>query len=1213
MASSASLRSLRLKVLYTFDAESKNNCLARWPHVLDVPTAYVDDTTQLGIIDLKTCLQALTSSSPELLSQDATDYTIYAYDYSEEGTPLSGQGMLSSVFGPSAETSAADAAPKMVTGRVTKNILGLFAGNGTETLEVKLRLLPVAKQGLFNRTASPAAAPGWATADLDMFDTASWLNASARPPSVGSASPADTTGLENMQRMLHEGSTPREALAVQSSDSARTFAASRSGSRSGTPSSAQPLNPPSRHQSFSHNTGPASRTANMTTAQPAVHKRRESFNSGYHSAEENQLDENLPRKRAKITQIGAPSRLDLNIERQPESLRMVASTASSVRVHRPNAINTTISNLQLGNSGEDPVRPPTPIPRSAMPVPRRLHSEPSGLIRHSVQGSAPPTTHLSGQPLGGGGGGVDASAASPDLSRAPSVSSTPANFPSSPPIGPQHGSLPSSPALPPPHSAHELEDTRFRDVFDEMSAVNLEIPTNARGLDYGAENAQHNQAAVMPSAATPHNESAPGMPNDTHVQPGLAHTHMPSVSQPPTGQIPVNHPQPARSQASRPAPRPGMSSPRLAPAPYPRARQLEEELSAPAPLPPVPASDPAAGRPFQRSNTWAGEMSDLLTSDAPTGEGGRQRKKKVGREQTKARLENAIAQNEMPPYCDNCGTVDTPAWRRVFAKSLPGYLFDSISLGQDVPGAFVWKQVMEQGNDGSIKTFRAYKLSKNAEDKGDEWSNITLCNPCGLWFHKNKCMRPEEKWGRNPKDPNRKKKRAYRPRSRRVAAAKKDHDGAGDGRSDAPEPASESSSPADGATEGELEADDNGQVMTMVDSTEAKTPAPSEPEPESTTSGRGTGASSFQLPGSSGKAASRDRLSVRGEDFDEVGDAPKRLTPKPLRRQLFPSSGSRASGSSPAASAQARTAPPLAEIPNVCRRSPRLNKTADPLTARPRTPEANKENACLTSDVHDDLFDLFHDLDDTYPAGPPPPQTPTPARRSGRLLSKTPTKTPCGGAAHSASSLTFTAVKKWASHNMAGNDIMDRGIFSSPPGTPSKRGEHEADKSMDNITPASRRLYNKSVQQQPRTTAAKSIEKNGGSQSSPTKTESPMSRHLAGLDGLDSFYLSTTDFQGDFAPPGARSDFGTANHGVLPDHHFGDFLDQNLLDFSGMNLPSSSWMDSGIDVGSCLGGDEEDKGGFLGTATAAAAAGGGGGGMTGLRRSPRKNKARMGG
>lgn len=51
-----------VKVLYTFDNESKTNCLARWPHILDIQTAYIDDEAQVGVIELKTCIQAIVSA-----------------------------------------------------------------------------------------------------------------------------------------------------------------------------------------------------------------------------------------------------------------------------------------------------------------------------------------------------------------------------------------------------------------------------------------------------------------------------------------------------------------------------------------------------------------------------------------------------------------------------------------------------------------------------------------------------------------------------------------------------------------------------------------------------------------------------------------------------------------------------------------------------------------------------------------------------------------------------------------------------------------------------------------------------------------------------------------------------------------------------------------------------------------------------------------------
>lgn len=51
-----------VKVLYTFDDASKTNCLARWPHLLDIQTAALDEKTHVGVIELKTCIQAIVSA-----------------------------------------------------------------------------------------------------------------------------------------------------------------------------------------------------------------------------------------------------------------------------------------------------------------------------------------------------------------------------------------------------------------------------------------------------------------------------------------------------------------------------------------------------------------------------------------------------------------------------------------------------------------------------------------------------------------------------------------------------------------------------------------------------------------------------------------------------------------------------------------------------------------------------------------------------------------------------------------------------------------------------------------------------------------------------------------------------------------------------------------------------------------------------------------------
>jgi hypothetical protein len=192
-----------------------------------------------------------------------------------------------------------------------------------------------------------------------------------------------------------------------------------------------------------------------------------------------------------------------------------------------------------------------------------------------------------------------------------------------------------------------------------------------------------------------------------------------------------------RSQSFTPVVRPqtSMSSPKLAPAPFPRARQITEEQvkALPVPrkrdLPPVPASDPGV-RKLERSQTWAPD-SDVMMSEAPTGPENSQpakpkSKKKVGKEQTRARLENAIAAGEMPPYCDNCGSIETPAWRRGFAKVFD-CPYDEVETGL-ASGDVVYKHPLDYNKDGSIKTWRGYKCERRPEDETNGWEQICLCN-----------------------------------------------------------------------------------------------------------------------------------------------------------------------------------------------------------------------------------------------------------------------------------------------------------------------------------------------------------------------------------------------------------------------------------------------------------------------------------------------------
>ncbi|KAL2760431.1 hypothetical protein ACRALDRAFT_1078847 [Sodiomyces alcalophilus JCM 7366] len=131
------LKLMGLKVSYTIDGLTQANYLARHPQPLNVQTISLDQSSQIGIVDLNVCVRCVVNCSPELLSHG--DYTVYAYDFSEPETPLVGQGMLSRIL--DAETSDS----KFVVGRVTKNMLAALGGGLKDTLDVRFKLVPTAR------------------------------------------------------------------------------------------------------------------------------------------------------------------------------------------------------------------------------------------------------------------------------------------------------------------------------------------------------------------------------------------------------------------------------------------------------------------------------------------------------------------------------------------------------------------------------------------------------------------------------------------------------------------------------------------------------------------------------------------------------------------------------------------------------------------------------------------------------------------------------------------------------------------------------------------------------------------------------------------------------------------------------------------------------------------------------------------------------------
>ncbi|ETN41757.1 uncharacterized protein HMPREF1541_03694 [Cyphellophora europaea CBS 101466] len=949
----SSVQTVKLKVLYTFDVDSKDNHLTRWPQSIQVNTCFLDNVSQIGVVDLRTCLEAIVTASPELTSQVEMDYAVYAYDYSEDDTPLVGQGLLSKNIG---EEDMEQENEAMITGRITKGLMGLLNKNAQPTLEVKLRLKPVATAVQRQRSGSVSSQDG----------RPSWL----QNPEVAlqrSASPMDTSGIENMQRMISEGGPPRDRDG---------YAHSRPGSRAGTPGVQQSYDQ-SQRQLADEYSRPSSRSAMRQPPQA----RRDSF-SGYYSADET-IEEGHARKRAKITKVNAPNKGSFNIEQQPDGLRAIAGKASSVRLHRPTPVHPP-GLLNNVFSNEEPVRPPTPVPstKATRPRGRPRKNAPSTL-------SAAPSVQAIQQKVDYS----ESAVLSPDDHRTRSVSSTPANIPSSPPVMPQQLLPRTSPVLPPMHTGSvdsgfgsgNMDDDIFGengmvqfDDFDFNKAADVNLD-----LDFGQFDNQQYPPLFAGKTQIPEVQQ---VPTDNHHD--IAQGYEPPASRaflpPPSRPI-------ERSQSFTPVTRPqtSMSSPKLAPAPYPRARQITEEQQKTLPklvtreLAPIPASDPGT-RKIERSQTWAPD-SDALMSEALAGPDGfhnnmSRSKKRPGKEQTKARLENAIASGAMPPYCDNCGCIETPAWRRGYAKVFD-CPYDDIETGLG-SGDIVYKHPLTNHEDGAIKTFRGYKTDKRPEDESNGWKQICLCNPCGLWFHKQKCPRPKEKWQKAPK--------GKRKRNGKGPKAAKKPNAPPNPRSDAPTPASDDSSPADTDA---LDYDNDEDMQDMQGGEDEAT------EPQLPPMPRDTRASSADPP-----AQGLRRATKAAQEQRQIQSSPTKggrseadpidvdLTPKPLRRQLFPSpdKAPSAPGSGHGSGSNPRNG---ALLPSFVRRSPRLTRTKDvfqisgiagavALTADGKEnimPELAVEHSSMSID---DLFEANGDASLLPPS--------TPQRRSERLLSKTP-------------------------------------------------------------------------------------------------------------------------------------------------------------------------------------------------------------------------------
>lgn len=786
-----------VKVLYTFDDQNKTNCLARWPDILQIKTVSLDDTSSIGIIELKTCLNAIIQCSPELMAKLGPDYTIYAYDYSEYDTPLVGQGMLSKVLAAASPTPIAPAmeSGQMITGRVCKNILGIFANGVKETLEVKLRLVPVPKvvedqyrdtMESYNRSL-PASQEynEWNAFMQSNPGMAQMGNRVTPTPSINTHQ-RDGTSMEVVNQLLSPHIQPQPAADSFNQASLNTNAPTNGAMEGGAKKTSRP----------------ASRTS---VKRPRGRKPKSAAGgntSGYEEGTDGDEGPAPKRRRAKVTKANQQNN-NSAFNTAPDSLRVHASTAGSLRMFRPIASNGLAAGPVGAHLQEIP-RAPTPVPIMPNQHIARDRAPSQGSIRRdssTSQNTASQIPRLSPYQFDGSEDQLRNSieSANPSPERSFSPADTPPDIGSSPPVMRTRPATPirmessppcaSSPVLPQmPRTDSGFMSGSIEELFgddeevlindDEAEIVDQnETPRPSQRPPLKQLEAGFTIQEVMPGPAEllptkmPIIEDPAGIESRARAAISRANSIMSEDGQvlPPLKrgrstirknakprekkvqqQAPVNAPAVAPSPAARLSsePRKSISQPPGMPIP-----EVQVSQSAPASssrpgsrtmvrtasmgsltLPTIPASDsalPPSG--LQRSQTWS--ETPHPATEAPMADGPSQEfipkteasvKFHAKKAAIRQRLEEAIASGQMPPFCSNCGAIDTPTWRKAWSQEYqgePGYYEYS-----DKPGRVTAIIITTRDEEGKPTSYQLIKKFLKPEENTDDFKEFLLCN-----------------------------------------------------------------------------------------------------------------------------------------------------------------------------------------------------------------------------------------------------------------------------------------------------------------------------------------------------------------------------------------------------------------------------------------------------------------------------------------------------
>jgi hypothetical protein len=500
---------------------------------------------------------------------------------------------------------------------------------------------------------------------------------------------------------------------------------------------------------------------------------------------DDQSGEDGSRKRVRLTQTEWQGKSYFG--NQPDSLRVAASTAASIRTFRPSLMDSSAIGGELGP------RAPTPRPTEKRLKPTNIGQNPSGLRRASslceyqVPGLLSDGSVYDDQ--------ASMAGSSPDI-------------PSSPPCFDHHDNYqnhpsPPSPQLPelPLHHDSGFQSDLPTDVINSDLPGNETTESRAKTVKKWRETRLKRNATMewstydptqhamsdAPPAPTPPSQQLPveqavvshsramnaigiattATTKTTTTKPAArkSRAKKQKVANPePSQPLPsIEQPQDTtRKQGGRESP-PSTAAATRAPSAdvtqVPSLPTLPQDLLDVAtadgrqllPRDPVPNAGPMSGHiplpprnvnskqgqgsrgpSFSRSQTWAGPSSDIEGSELPPSELDAHGNPRTGsgairRRTIQKNLQSAVATGQPVRFCENCGAIDTPTWRPYFVRVESG-------TGEDVvcdaaTGIHCWHPVIKD-DEGKVLTYRIFKqwTSMTSEERNGMFEKLWFCN-----------------------------------------------------------------------------------------------------------------------------------------------------------------------------------------------------------------------------------------------------------------------------------------------------------------------------------------------------------------------------------------------------------------------------------------------------------------------------------------------------